>query len=114
MPRFLAKLCVIRGEDNLRRGDLDEALENLDKALKYDRNNLATQKLFHHACNLKARELFENRELVEAKTVIRRGAQYVPNCQGCGQLLLRIEKELDRARRGGPSPGWTPARKRGR
>jgi len=114
MPKFLAKLYMIRGENSLHDGDVDRALENFEKVLKFDRNDRDTQKLFHRACNLKARELFERRKFLEAKTAIRRGAQYVPNCQGCGQLLLRIEKELDRARRGGPSPGWTPARKRGR
>jgi tetratricopeptide (TPR) repeat protein len=104
MPGFLARLYVIRGENHLVHGELDKALENFDKALKFNKNDRATQKLFHRACNLKARELMESRKFTEAKMAIRRGALYEPNCQGCFQLLRRIEKELD----------WTPSRKRRR
>ena len=104
IPKFLAKLYAIEGENNLNRGDLDKALENFDKGLKFDKSDRATQKLFHRACNLKARELFTNRKFLEAKMAIRKGAQYVPDCKGCEQLLLRIEKELD----------WAPPRKRRR
>ena len=114
IPKFLAKLCSIRGMNLFRQGDFAGAMQHLEKSLKFDKDERSTQKIYHEACNRRAIELTDERKYLEAKMVIRKGAAYVRECENCARLLLRIEKEMDRARRGGEPTDWTTPRKRRR
>lgn len=91
LPIFIANLYYERGKNLLENDNIDKAILFLEKGLNYKKEDNYLQRVYHKACNKKGTILINKGNLSEAKSTLKKGLKYNPDCTGCRDLLSKIE-----------------------
>jgi tetratricopeptide (TPR) repeat protein len=92
--KFIGNLYFTMGEMFMILDNFDQAIISFEKGLMHDSDNKLIRQAYHKACSSKGRLLAKNGHLHDAMLIIKKGLKIEPQCEGCKDLLKKIEDAL--------------------
>jgi molecular chaperone DnaK (HSP70) len=93
LPRFIGHLCTTRAQQLIKNDRLNEALGAIEMAVKYTPDDQDT-------CNENAKLLYKAGAFEQARSFLKKAIGAAPDCEGCRNLLERIDRAQPEPRHG--------------